>query len=69
MSNDKWRFDPNEDYTREDYGDSYGRGGPRRGGNYRKGISSMKNSRQHHNSDKFDGKRMKRDNHRRGGSW
>lgn len=57
MSNDKWRFDPNEDYTRDDYGDN------RRGG--RKGLSSMKHSKQHHNAGKFDGKRMKRDNHRR----
>ena len=61
MSNDKWRFDPNEDYTREDYGDDRGRN--------RRGLSSMKNSKQHYNTGKFDGKRMKRDNHRRDRHW
>jgi hypothetical protein len=59
MSNDKWRFDPNEDYTREDYGEN------RRPNRGRKGVTSMKNSKQHYNSGKFDGKRMKRNNHRR----
>lgn len=65
MNNDKWRFDPNEDYTRDDYGSGYGRDNRRN----RKGVSPMKNSKQHHNSDKFDGKRMKRDKHRRVDSW
>lgn len=57
MSNDKWRFDPNEDYTRDDY---YEGGRP----HGRKGISGMKNSKQHHNENKFNSKRMKKD-HRR----
>lgn len=59
MSRDKWRFNPNEDYF-----DDYDNDGNEFRGN-RKGFSKS-NKPVHYRSDKFDGKRMKRNNHRRG---
>lgn len=59
MSNDKWRFDPNKDY-RNGYDEDEGYDGNRRG-------FSRTRKANHHRSDKFDGKRMKRDNHHRSG--